>query len=89
MIIESKHCPECASPNIEYAQKLEKFQYRSDGNLVELEANIDSGYCNDCQFQWQDMRAELAKTDAVCRFLQKENQDLRNKLKAFQDSSKY
>lgn len=89
MTIPATHCPECASPNIEFSENPEKFKYRSGEEQVELNVKVDTGYCNDCKFQWTDMRAEFAMTDAVCRFLQKENQELREKLKAFQESSKY
>lgn len=79
-------CPSCASDKITREKHDEHFEYGTGGDTATLTAHaVTFGVCDVCKFSWTDHDAELKRTDAICRHLQKTLATTRDVLGALRD----
>jgi DNA-binding transcriptional regulator YiaG len=66
---EKTLCPDCASDNLDVITKAQDFEYGLSKDRSVLTAIVPVLRCQQCDFEFTDYRAEIARHDAVCRHL--------------------
>lgn len=62
-------CPDCGSTQVETKLAVDRFDYGSGDNIVELEALVPFRKCSNCGFEYTDYEAEDKRHEAICRHL--------------------
>jgi putative zinc finger/helix-turn-helix YgiT family protein len=62
-------CPSCGKSKINTRKEEDSFSYGTGKNAVELTAKIPVHRCEECNFEFTDDTADLAKHEVICRHL--------------------
>jgi putative zinc finger/helix-turn-helix YgiT family protein len=68
--IAQLQCPNCDSTDVEHRTTIDRFQYGTGDNAVELTATIPISHCRACDLEYSGDDAERIRHDVICAHLQ-------------------